>query len=89
MMIYGRYFGLSRAVIRPRIEELLDFVQLNGKRDEKVDRLSGRYEATPDDRPFSSSISPSSYSLTNQRRVLIRKPATFCGIGSIVSSRTV
>ncbi len=41
LMIYGRYFGLSRAVIRPRIEELLDFVQLNGKRDEKVDKLSG------------------------------------------------
>ncbi len=41
LMIYGRYFGLARSVIRPRIEELLDFVQLNGKRDEKVDRLSG------------------------------------------------
>ncbi len=41
LMIYGRYFGLARATIRPRIEELLDFVQLNGKRDEKVDRLSG------------------------------------------------
>lgn len=41
LMIYGRYFGLPRSVIRPRIEELLDFVQLNGKRDEKVDRLSG------------------------------------------------
>ncbi len=41
LMIYGRYFGLARSVIRPRIEELLDFVQLNGKRDEKVDKLSG------------------------------------------------
>lgn len=41
LMIYGRYFGLQRSVIRPRIEELLDFVQLGGKRDEKVDKLSG------------------------------------------------
>ncbi len=41
LMIYGRYFGLARSVIRPRIEELLEFVQLSGKRDEKVDKLSG------------------------------------------------
>jgi lipooligosaccharide transport system ATP-binding protein len=38
---YGRYFGLSRSHLRPRIEELLDFAQLQDKRDEKVDALSG------------------------------------------------
>ena len=41
LMMYGRYFDLSRAVIRKRIEELLDFVQLTEKRASKVEALSG------------------------------------------------
>ena len=40
--IYGRYFGLSRAVIRgPRDRELLDFAQLQEKADDQVEPLSG------------------------------------------------
>jgi lipooligosaccharide transport system ATP-binding protein len=38
---YGRYFGLSRTYLRPRIDELLAFAQLEEKRDAKVDALSG------------------------------------------------
>jgi lipooligosaccharide transport system ATP-binding protein len=41
LLIYGRYFDLSRAVIRDRIDELLDFVQLTEKRDAKISALSG------------------------------------------------
>lgn len=41
LMMYGRYFDLSRAVIKERIDELLDFVQLTEKRESKVDALSG------------------------------------------------
>jgi lipooligosaccharide transport system ATP-binding protein len=41
LMMYGRYFDLSRAVIRERIDELLEFVQLTEKRKSKVDSLSG------------------------------------------------
>ena len=41
LMMYGRYFDLPRAVIRDRIEELLDFVQLTEKSKSKVDALSG------------------------------------------------
>lgn len=41
LMMYGRYFDLSRAVIRERIDELLAFVQLTEKRHSKVDALSG------------------------------------------------
>ena len=41
LMIYGRYFGLSRAVIRERAGELLAFAQLEERRDDKVDPLSG------------------------------------------------
>jgi len=38
---YGRYFGLPRSYLNPKIEELLDFAQLQEKRDNKVEALSG------------------------------------------------
>ncbi|MEN8114098.1 MAG: ABC transporter ATP-binding protein [Actinomycetota bacterium] len=41
LMMYGRYFDLPRAVIKDRIDELLEFVQLGEKRKSKVDALSG------------------------------------------------
>jgi lipooligosaccharide transport system ATP-binding protein len=41
LLVYGRYFGLAKAVIRRRADELLDFVQLGDKRDAKVEALSG------------------------------------------------
>ncbi len=41
LLIYGRYFGLPRSVIRERIEELLDFAQLTDRRTDVVDNLSG------------------------------------------------
>ncbi len=40
-ILYGRYFGLSRAVLRERAEELLDFARLTERRDDRVDPLSG------------------------------------------------
>ncbi len=39
--IYGRYFGLPGEVLRPRISELLEFVQLAERGDSKVEPLSG------------------------------------------------
>ncbi|GGI06230.1 ABC transporter ATP-binding protein [Egicoccus halophilus] len=41
LLIYGRYFDLPRKLLRERIAELLDFVQLADRRDAKVDALSG------------------------------------------------
>jgi len=41
LFIYGRYFGLSKKFVRTKIEELLEFAQLEEKRDVKVDALSG------------------------------------------------
>jgi lipooligosaccharide transport system ATP-binding protein len=41
LYIYGRYFGLSKKFIRPKIDELLDFAQLIDKRSVKVEALSG------------------------------------------------
>jgi lipooligosaccharide transport system ATP-binding protein len=41
VLIYGRYFGLSRRELKPRIEELLDFVQLTERAGDKVEPLSG------------------------------------------------
>ena len=41
LYIYGRYFGLSSKFIKGKIEELLEFAQLEEKRDAKVESLSG------------------------------------------------
>ncbi len=41
LLVYGRFFGLPRDVIRRRSEELLDFVQLTDRTDARVDSLSG------------------------------------------------
>jgi lipooligosaccharide transport system ATP-binding protein len=41
LYIYGRYFGLRRAAIRARSDELLDFAQLREKADNPVESLSG------------------------------------------------
>ncbi len=41
LAIYGRYFDLPRRVIRERIDELLEFVQLYERRSAQVDPLSG------------------------------------------------
>lgn len=41
LVIYGRYFGLARAVIRQRANELLAFFQLTERAADKVDSLSG------------------------------------------------
>ena len=41
LYVYGRYFGMSRSVLRPKIDELLDFAQLTERADAKVEPLSG------------------------------------------------
>ncbi|GAB2858490.1 ABC transporter ATP-binding protein [Nocardioides pacificus] len=41
LVIYGRYFGLPRAEVRERADELLEFVQLTEKAKSKVEDLSG------------------------------------------------
>jgi lipooligosaccharide transport system ATP-binding protein len=41
LMTYGRYFGLSRKFLKGKIEELLEFAQLEDKRNNKTEELSG------------------------------------------------
>jgi lipooligosaccharide transport system ATP-binding protein len=41
LIIYGRYFGLSRRAVRERADELLEFVQLAERADDRVEPLSG------------------------------------------------
>src|SRR5689334_9776090 len=41
LLIYGRYFGLSREVIRERSARLLEFVQLSERATDQVEPLSG------------------------------------------------
>jgi len=41
LYIYGRYFGIPRRALRPKIDELLDFAQLTERAGDKVEPLSG------------------------------------------------
>ena len=41
LVLYGRYFGLSRAECHRRADELLDFAQLTERQNEEVEPLSG------------------------------------------------
>lgn len=41
LLVYGRYFGLSRKFLKAKIEELLAFAQLEDKRNVKTEELSG------------------------------------------------
>ncbi|KHL02209.1 ABC transporter [Sinomonas humi] len=41
LIIYGRYFGLSRSYLAQRADELLEFAQLEDKAKARVDSLSG------------------------------------------------
>jgi len=41
LIVYGRYFDLPRALLRERAEELLEFMQLTERRNDRVDPLSG------------------------------------------------
>ena len=41
LIVYGRYFGLSRAVVSKRADELLEFAQLSDRARAKIDDLSG------------------------------------------------
>jgi lipooligosaccharide transport system ATP-binding protein len=41
LQVYGRYFGLSRAAVRERAVELMEFAQLTDRADAEVEPLSG------------------------------------------------
>jgi lipooligosaccharide transport system ATP-binding protein len=41
IVIYGRYFGIPRRQLGPRADELLEFVQLTERANDKVEPLSG------------------------------------------------
>jgi lipooligosaccharide transport system ATP-binding protein len=41
LYVYGRFFGLSKKYLKPKVEELLAFAQLEDKRNSKVDEMSG------------------------------------------------
>jgi lipooligosaccharide transport system ATP-binding protein len=41
IIVYGRYFGLPRSELRERTDELLEFVELTERADDRVEPLSG------------------------------------------------
>ena len=48
LIVYGRYFGLSRRQCAAQVERLLVFAGLTDKAKAPIDSLVGRHEATPD-----------------------------------------
>jgi lipooligosaccharide transport system ATP-binding protein len=41
LLVFGRYFGMSDAAVRARIPDLLEFANLTGREDAKIQALSG------------------------------------------------
>ena len=41
LLVYGRYFGMSRATVAARVPELLEFAGLAGRADARINTLSG------------------------------------------------
>jgi lipooligosaccharide transport system ATP-binding protein len=41
LILYGRYYGIAKSLLRDKARQLLDFVQLTDRADSKVDPLSG------------------------------------------------
>jgi len=41
LLVYSRYFGMRAAEVMPKIDELLAFMQLEEKRERKIEELSG------------------------------------------------
>ena len=41
LLVYGRYFGMSRAAVATRVPELLEFAGLAGRADARINTLSG------------------------------------------------
>jgi lipooligosaccharide transport system ATP-binding protein len=41
IIVYGRYFGLSRSLLKKRTDELLEFVELSDRAKDRVEPLSG------------------------------------------------
>ena len=52
LYVYGRYFGLPRAEVRERVDELLEFVQLTEKAEGQGRGPLRRHEAAAHDRPL-------------------------------------
>ena len=79
VLIYGRYFGLSRRELKPKIDELLDFVQLTERAGDKVEPLSGGMKRRL---TIARSLvnDPELCSSTSRRPDSIRRPGTWSGI---------
>ena len=81
VLIYGRYFGLSRRELRRKIDELLDFVQLTERAGDKVEPLSGGMKRRL---TIARSLvnDPSSSCSTSRRRASTRRRGTSSGTAS-------
>jgi lipooligosaccharide transport system ATP-binding protein len=72
LLIYGRYFGLPRRVIRERADRLLEFVQLAERAGDQVEPLSGGMKRR--------------LTIARRPRAWTRRRATCCGTGCSASN---
>ena len=81
LVIYGRYFGLSRRAVREKADELLEFVQLSERADEQGRAALRRNETASDDRALARKRSGGASARRADDRA---RPASaaHCGIGS-------
>jgi len=85
LLVYGRYFGLSRAVIRERSARLLEFVQLADRAGDRVEPLSGGMKRRL---TIARSLinDPDMLLPTSRPPAWIRRPGTWSGTGCSGSS---
>ena len=85
LLIYGRYFGLGRAEIGRRADELLEFAQLTERANDQVEPLSGGMKRRL---TIARSLinEPTCCSSTSRRPASTRRRATCCGTASTGSS---
>ena len=79
VVIYGRYFGLSRKEIASRADELLEFVELTERANDRVEPLSGGMKRRLRSRARSST-SPRCSCSTSRRLGSTRRRGMSCGI---------
>ncbi len=86
LYIYGRYFGIPKAEVRERAEELLEFVQLTEKRDVEGRGPLRRHEAPPHHRPLADQPARPPAARRADHRPRPPGPPRRCGTGCSGSS---
>ncbi|GAA3438734.1 hypothetical protein GCM10018954_083530 [Kutzneria kofuensis] len=86
LQVYGRYFGLSRAQVKARATELLEFAQLTDRAERPGGAVVGRHEAPADDRPVAGERTGAAAARRTDHRPGPAGEDICCGTGCSASS---